>query len=135
MDQVLDGAVQIAIAVVVASLAPLIAYAVAYARKALERANIQVSEALEDRIRQAAIAGVSLAAEQARKYASAYIGGKMPSATKLSIAVASVLEKVPGVTEQEATDAVHSVLPHIRATIDAGTEALGNAIRTDPSPQ
>lgn len=131
MEQIADSLIQILAAVLAVLAVPIAGYAVLFVKNLAAKANVQLSEAMEAKVRQAALDGVSIAAEKALNLAKQNI--KLPSGQKLDTAIQVVLDKVPGVTREEAAQAVLAVLPHVRATIDAGTAALGNAIRT-PEP-
>jgi hypothetical protein len=134
MEVVIQSLIEIATAVLVAAAVPLVGYGVVYLRNLAAKANVNLSAATEERLKQVAMDGIALAAERAHQYAKEHVITKLPSSDRLRIATEHVLATIPGVTRAEAADAIHAVLPHVRQAIDAGTESVGNAIRTPAPP-
>lgn len=135
MDAVVELVAQIAVAIVAVLAVPLGGYLVALARRAAARFNVQLTVEREEQLRSVAAAAVAKVMEYSRQQIRR-TGEGLPSGVKLTTAIASVLEKLPNVSREEAEAAIHSTLPYVRQAIEEGGNALGGAIRTpEPRPE
>ncbi len=83
--------------------------------------GIEVSEAMNNRIRGAAFDAANYAAEYAArksKLETITIGGSK----KLDIAIGHMLEAVPGMTKEQADKAIHAVLPRLSGEGSTGAQ-------------
>jgi hypothetical protein len=95
----------------------------------------KLSEANEKRVRDAAALAVSYAEEMARRQAQKLTEPALSGAEKLELATERLLDKVPGISPDEAMTVIESVLPHVRVALKEGASSLGKAIRTPGSPE
>ena len=112
-EAILNNLVAIAFTALVALIAPFL---VAAAAKVAKRFGLELSETQQGAVGRIAIEGIMLAEEQARNWFMRF-SQKMPSDQKLAAAVEYVLDKVPGVTTEEARAIVTAKLPEARALL------------------
>jgi alkylhydroperoxidase/carboxymuconolactone decarboxylase family protein YurZ len=92
----------------------------------LRRAGVQLSAEKEARLNQVAL----IAAAEVEEWAAVKLKANVPisSHDKLQKGIESVLNKIPGVTEQEAKAALQAALPQIGLGAAAGLREVGKAI-------
>lgn len=126
MDQVLQ-AVNATIATVVAGVL------VALAHKLAQRFNIQI-DASKDAVIRAEVQNAITFAEEKALHMSKVQNTVISSTAKLDMAVSAVLDKVPGITADEAQQLVHEELPKVRAALGEAMGAVVTAATVPPSP-
>ncbi len=90
----------------------------------LRKLGLQVSAEQDAKLRAVAQSAIRGAEEQAASVAKASMGGTViKGSEKLERAVSTVLERLPGITPEEATRIVHEELP--RAGAGAAAAAVG----------
>lgn len=106
MDVFYDELIKLALGLASAVLVPVLT---AIAIQALRRLNIQLTAAQEAMVE----THIANAAREAEEWAAARIRANLPvdSGAKLERAVASVLERVPGLSRERAIALIHAVLP------------------------
>jgi hypothetical protein len=121
MDQLLSELVSVILAAAAAALAPLV---VSVALQFLRRLNIELSEAHQAKLEFWARRGILIAEEWAAQRIKAQVG-QVTSTQKLEKAIAAMLDKVPGITRDEAIEIIHAQLP----TLGAGAAAALSDMR------
>lgn len=113
-------------------LLPILASAlVALAVMALKKLGISISADNEAKLQYTAKQAVLKVEEVvAAKVASSVDKYAAPVTDKLTMAVATVMTKLPNVTHEEAVDAIHAALPQLGLGAAAGVECLGKAMQT-----
>lgn len=115
---------------IVAGIGGLVLMAVGWAAtNVARRFGVELSASRQAQIEHFAQLGIGYAQEMARQWATEH-ASKMHPAQKLEAATTFLLDRVPGVTLEEAEAIVHAKLPGLRREIDEAAAMLGNAIRT-----
>ncbi len=129
IDTITDEAVKLVFGILATVLIPIIGV---LAKRAYEYLGLKADAETQAKIEAAARAGIAAAEEKARQFANAGVDRLLP-ADKLNEAVATVLEKVPGITVHEASAVIHEQLPAVRATIAGGLQSVRHAATAGPT--
>lgn len=90
----------------------------------LVKVKLDQNAAITAAVRQGIAYAEEMAAVELRKQ-----GMKLASSQKLELAVATVLQKVPGITQAEATSLVHEQLAQVGAGAAGFLQSVGTAIK------
>lgn len=112
-ELLIENLVGIVFGIIVLAVSPFI---VAGATTLAKKLGVDLSEAQQSKVNRIAIEGIMLAEERALNWFKRF-NEKMPSDQKLAAAVEYVLDKVPGVTTDEARAIVTAKLPEARALL------------------
>lgn len=124
MDLLIDELVKGLGAVAVAALTAVLV-------KLFQRFGIALDAEKRDRLEGVARQAVARAEEWAAAQAKARVRKiKIPGAEKFERAVTDVLDRVPGVSREEAEAVVTAALPQMGLGAAAGARELGKALRT-----
>jgi len=102
---------------------------IALVLKLSKKAGLSIDSEREAQIRQAAVDAVS----RVEEWAATQIKAKKKNITggvKLERAIADVIDRVPGVTYEEAEQVIQAALPQMGLGAAAGARQLVKAIRT-----
>lgn len=126
MDSLMDTIVH----QILTALAPVIAATiVAILVQFLRKLNLDLGAEQQAKVEKIVHDGVFLAQEKVARAAKMHMA---PVGTKLGIAVEHVLEKMPGITSDEAKELVHQELPKLGLGASGFTGAVVTAATTGP---
>ena len=123
MDLLIDEIVKLLGGVLAGALIALVV-------KLLHRVGLQINEDREKQLRAVAVDAIARVEEWAASHAKRKLKTKITGADKLESAVADIIDRIPGVSHEEAEAVIHSMLPHMNMGAAAGTREIVKAIRT-----
>lgn len=131
MDSVIEEVVRAVIQIVAPIIAGLVVVVlVAFVRKL----GLEIGAEQEAKLR-LHVQGAILAVEERAAAAAKHYSSRLDPSEKLAQAVESVMLRVPGITEAEATRLIHEELPKVAAGAAGFLGSVRNAATTGPTSE